>query len=387
MHRGPTGRYDITVAGGERVRAFVPEPLPPSPALALDGSLVSALENAAIGLGRLDGMAALLPDRTLFTDHFIRMEAVFSSRIEGIRSSPSDLLLLEIGEAPGAPLDDVIETANYVAALRHGLRRLNGGFPLSNRLIREIHGVLMSRGRGRDKDPGNFRRSQNWIGGTRPGNATFVPPPRSAVHRCMGDLELFLHARGDGLPTLVRIALAHLQFETIHPFLDGNGRVGRLLITLMLLHAGVLREPLLHLSLHLNRHCGTYFRLLGEVRDTGDWEAWLEFFLEGVRVTAEGAASTAGQLEKLLARDRRVVAGSGRRARSALRVHVALAANPILSITAAADRANLSFSAASSAMHLLVDLGIVRETTGRRRGRLFAYDEFLGILDEGMGTK
>lgn len=385
MRRGPTGRYDITVAGGEQVRAFVPEPLPPSPALALDGSLGSALENAAIGLGRLDGMSTQLPDRTLFTDHFIRREAVLSSRIEGVRSSPSDLLLLDIGEAPGAPLDDVIETANCVAALEHGRRRLDGGFPLSNRLIREIHGVLMSGGRGRDKDPGHFRRSQNWIGGTRPGNATFVPPPRSVVHGCMGDLELFLHARDDRLPTLVRIALAHLQFETIHPFLDGNGRVGRILITLMLLHAGVLREPLLHLSLHLNRYRSTYFRLLGEVRETGDWEAWLEFFLEGVRVTAAGAASTAGRLPELLERDRRVVAGSGRRAGSALRVHGALAANPILSITAAADRANLSFSAASSAMHLLVDLGIVRETTGRRRGRLFAYDECLGILNEGMG--
>lgn len=383
MHRGHTGRYDITVTAGERVRAFVPEPLPPSPGLVLDGPLSSPLEEAAISLGRLDGMSTLLPDRTLFRYAYIRKEAVLSSRIEGIRSSMSDLFLFEIGEAPGAPLDDVIETSNCVDALEHGRRRLEGGLPLSNRLIREIHGVLMSRGRGRDRDPGYFRRSQNWIGGTRPGNALFVPPPHNAVQGCMGDLELFLHARDDGLPTLVRIALAHLQFETIHPFLDGNGRVGRLLITLMLLDAGVLRESLLYPSLFLMQHRSTYYHLLNEVRETGDWETWLEFFLEGVRVTAEGAVNTSRRLLELFANHRRMVEGSGRRTGSALRVHAALRARPILSITAAAERANLSFSAASSAMHLLVDRGIVRETTGKRRGRLFVYDEYMGILNEG----
>ena len=350
----------------------------------LDGPLRSALEEAAIGLGRLDGMSTLLPDRTHFTHLYIRKEAVLSSRIEGTQSSLSDLLLFEIEEAPGVPIDDVIETSNYVAALEHGRRRLDGGFPLSNQLIREIHGVLLSRGRRSSKDPGHFRRSQNWIGGARPGNAAFVPPPHTAVHDCMGQLERFLHAREDHLPTLVRIALAHVQFETIHPFLDGNGRVGRLLVTLLLLDAGVLAEPLLYLSLYLKQHKSTYYALLNEVRETGDWEAWLEFFLDGVRVTAEGVVSTSRRLLDLFANHRGVVEGAGRRAGSALRVYAALRARPILSITAAADRAHLSFSAASSAMHLLVDRGVVRETTGKRRGRLFVYDEYMGILNEGM---
>lgn len=383
MRRGSTGRYEVTVTGGERVRAFVPVPLPPSPPLVLDGPLRSTLEEAALSLGRLDGMSTLLPDHTLFTHLYTRKEAVLSSRIEGARSSLSDLLLFEIGEATGVHHDDVIETSNYVAALEHGRRRLEEGFPLSSRLIREIHGVLLSQRRGSGSDPGRYRRSQNWIGGTGPGNAAFVPPPHSAVRGCMGHLERFLHAGADGLPTLARIALAHVQFETIHPFPRGNGRVGRLLVTLMLLRAGVLREPLLYLSLYLKQHRSTYYGLLNEVRRTGDWEAWLEFFLEGMRVAAEGAVSTSRRLLDLFADHRDVVEAAGRRAGSALRVHAALRARPILSITVAAERAGLSFSAASSAMHLLVDRGIARETTGKRRGRLFVYDDCLAVLNEG----
>ena len=383
MQRGPTGRYDVTVTGGERVRAFTPAPLPPNPPLRIGGRLRSDLESAALSLGRLDGLSTLLPHRTVFLYVYIRKEAVLSSQIEGTQSSLSDLLLYELDEAPGVPLDDVAEAANYVAAMEHGRRRLEGGFPLSNRLIREIHGVLLSRGRGSTKDPGEFRRSQNWIGGTRPGNAAFVPPPHTAVQDCMGDLELFLHARQDGLPTLVRIALAHVQFETIHPFLDGNGRVGRLLVTLLLLHAGVLQEPLLYLSLYLKQHRNTYYDLLNRVRETGDWEAWLAFFLEGVRVTAEGVVSTSRQLLELFASHRSVIKQAGRRAGSALRVYSVFKARPILSITDAAERANLSFSAASSAVQLLVDRGIAREITGKQRGRLFVYDRYIAVLNEG----
>lgn len=232
-------------------------------------------------------------------------------------------------------------------------------------------------------DPGEFRRSQNWIGGTRPGNAAFVPPPHTAVQDCMGDLERFLHARNDGLPTLIRIGLAHAQFETIHPFLDGNGRVGRLLITLLLIHAGVLQEPLLYLSLYLKQHRSTYYELLDRVRETGDWEAWLEFFLEGVQVTAAGAVNTTRRLLELFANDRNAIEKLGRRAGSALRVYAALRERPILSITEASERANLSFSATSSAMDLLVDQRIVGEVTGRRRGRLFAYRRYVAILNEG----
>ena len=285
MRRERPGSYALTSAGGEQVRAFVPAPLPPAPALDLDGALQPALESALLALGRLDGISAILPDRTLFLYAYVRKEAVLSSRIEGTQSSLSDLLLFESDEIPGVPLDDVVEVSNYVAALEHGLQRLRDGFPLSNRLIREIHGVLLSRGRGSGQTPGEFRRSQNWIGGSRPGKAAFVPPPHTAVLDCMTALERFLHAADDGLPVLIRAGLAHVQFETIHPFLDGNGRVGRLLITLLLHHAGVLREPLLYLSLYFKQHRSGYYDLLNDVRRSGDWESWLAFFIEGVRTT------------------------------------------------------------------------------------------------------
>jgi len=383
MQRGETGRYEVTSVGGEQVRAFVPAPLPPVPPLALDGPIQQALESALLTLGRLDGVSGLLPDKALFLHAYVRKEAVLSSQIEGTQSSLSDLLLFELDKAPGVPLDDVVEVSNYVAALEHGLARLREGFPLSNRLIREIHGVLLSRGRGSGRDPGEFRRSQNWIGGSRPGHAVFVPPPHTAVPDCMAALERFLHAEADGLPALVRAGLAHVQFETIHPFLDGNGRVGRLIITFLLCHAAVLREPLLYLSLYLKQNRATYYELLDQVRSTGDWEAWLAFFLEGVRQTAEGAVSTAQRLGDMFRADRAKIESSGRRAGSALRVHEALKARPILSMPEACRSTGLSFPAASSAMELLAEFGIARELTGRRRNRLFAYDRYLATLNEG----
>src|SRR5690606_25902524 len=216
MKRGKTGTYEVSTTGGELVRAFVPLPLPPDPPLELDGRLQRSLEAAVLAVGRLDGVSSLLPDKSLFIYSYVRKEAVLSSQIEGTQSSVSDLLLFELEEAPGVPLDDVLEVSNYVAALDHGLARLREGFPLSNRLLREIHGVLLSEGRGSEKDPGEFRRSQNWIGGSRPGNAAFVPPPHMAVPDCMTALERFFHTTEDGLPLLVRAGLAHVQFETIH---------------------------------------------------------------------------------------------------------------------------------------------------------------------------
>ena len=383
MRRGETGRYEVATAGGESVRAFVPAPLPPAPPLAFEGGLERSLEAAVLAVGRLDGVSTLLPDTALFLYTYVRKEAVLSSQIEGTQSSLSDLLLFEIDEAPGVPLDDVVEVSNYVAALDHGLARLREGFPLSNRLIREIHGVLLAQGRGSSKDPGQFRRSQNWIGRSRPGNAVFVPPPHTAVPDCMAALERFLHAEDDGLPVLVRAGLAHVQFETIHPFLDGNGRVGRLLITFLFCHAGLLREPFLYLSLYLKQNRATYYALLDRVRREGDWEAWLAFFLDGVRETAEGAVSTAQRLAAMFQDDRRQVEPAGRRVGSALRVHEALKARPILSLPAICDATGLSFPAASSGMDLLADLGIVRELTGKRRNRLFVYDRYLAILNEG----
>ncbi len=382
MDRGETGRYEATVVGGETVRAFVPAPLPPAPPLDLK-VLQSRLERALLGLGRLDGLSTLLPDIRLFLYTYVRKEAVLSSQIEGTQSSLSDLLLFELDEVPGVPLDDVVEVSNYVAALEHGLRRLRENFPLCNRLIREIHEVLLSRGRGRDKAPGEFRHSQNWIGGRRPGTARFVPPPVPSVADCMSDLERFLHVDDNGLPLLLRAGLAHVQFETIHPFLDGNGRVGRLLIALMLHHDGVLREPLLYLSLYFKQHRDDYYGLLNEVRHRGNWEAWLEFFLDGVAETAEGAVETAQRLLTLFQDDHTRIQRVGRAAGSAIRVHQVLRERPITPLQALADRAGLSFPTASAGMSILEELDIARELTGKKRNRLFGYDRYLAILAEG----
>ncbi|MBN1653897.1 MAG: Fic family protein [Deltaproteobacteria bacterium] len=383
MKRGLIGEYAVSRVAGEKVRAFVPEPLPPNPPIAFDGPLQRRLEAAVLAIGRLDGASALLPEKSLFLYAYVRKEAVLSSQIEGNQSSLSDLLLFELEEAQGAPLDDVVEVSNYVAALEHGLTRLRKGFPLCNRLMREIHRVLLSRGRGREKSPGEFRRSQNWIGGSRPGNAVFVPPPHAKVPDCMAALKRFLHAEDDDIPALIRAGLAHVQFETIHPFLDGNGRVGRLLITFLLCHAGILQEPLLYLSLYFKQNRSVYYNLLERVRREGDWEEWLDFFLAGVQQTAEGAVVTARQLSKLFLKDRSRIEKAGRRAGSALRVHEALKTRAILTMSEVSRTTGLSFPAASSAVELLVQLKIARELTGKRRNRIFVYDRYLATLNEG----
>jgi len=350
----------------------------------LDGPLQNALEQALLSLGRLDSVTTLLPDPDLFLYSYVRKEAVLSSQIEGTQSSLSDLLLFEMKEAPGAPMDDVREVSNYVAAMEHGLKRLRGDFPLSNRLLREIHGILLSHGRGSSKDPGQFRRTQNWVGGTRPGNALFVPPPHQELEECMAALERFLHEDKPGLPVVVRAGMAHVQFETIHPFLDGNGRVGRLLITFLLCQAGVLREPILYLSLYFKQRREEYYRLLEEVRHTGDWEKWLAFFLEGVRETADGAVTTARRLVDLFQKDRdRIEQKGGRAAGSALRVHEALKERPLVSLQEVSRRSHLAFPTCTSVMRRLTDLGVVRELTGKKRNRIFGYDRYLKILSEG----
>jgi Fic family protein len=353
------------------------------PPLDLAGDLQRSLETALLALGRLDVVSSLLPDPSLFLYAYVRKEAVLSSQIEGTQSSLADLLLFELDEAPGAPLDDVVEVSNHVAALDRGVARLREGVPISNRLIREMHAVLLSRGRGSSKDPGEFRRTQNWIGGGRPADAAFVPPPHLLVPDCMAALERFVHASDDGVGALLRAGLAHVQFETIHPFLDGNGRIGRLLITLMLCGAGVLRDPLLYLSLYFKQHRATYYALLDSVRTDGDWEAWLAFFLAGVQQTATAAVATARGLTALFGDDRERVAGAGRRAGSALRVHDALKARPLVSVREVCKRTGLSFPAAGAALDLLLELGIAREMTGRRRNRVFAYGKYLEVLGEG----
>ena len=384
MHRGETGHFRVTTYQGEKVRSFVPTPLPPVPPLEITGPLLKALETASHALGRLNGISTLLPDKLLFLYHYVRKEAVLSSQIEGTQSSLADLLQHERGDAPGVPRDDVNEVSNYVAALEHGLKRLReDDFPLSNRLLREVHGVLLASGRGSTKTPGEFRRSQNWVGGTRPGNASFVPPPEDEVQNCMASLELFLHSIDDDLPTLVRVGLAHVQLETIHPFLDGNGRVGRLLITFLLCHAGVLQDPLLYLSLYLKEHRDEYYRLLNEVRLSGDWESWLAFFLEGVRVTAEGAFSTAMRLSEMFRTDRTRISSLGRQANSALRAHDALMTSPFRTIPDVCRLSGLSYPGASAGVNRLVELDIATEIPGDRRGRVFVYARYLSILAEG----
>jgi Fic family protein len=387
IKRGLTGRYEVASIGGETVRACIPVRLPPEPPLALDGPIQPLLERALLALGRLDSVSMILPDTDLFLYTYVRKEAVLSSQIEGTQSSLSDLLLFEMEQAPGVPIDDVVEVSNYVAALEHGLARLREGFPLSTRLVREIHARLLSRGRGSEKEPGEFRRSQNWIGGSRPGNALFVPPPHTAVADCMSDLERFLHDDTDRLPVLIKAALAHVQFETIHPFLDGNGRVGRLLVTFLLCHAGVLRQPLLYLSLYLKQNRAEYYRLLELVRHEGEWEAWIAFFLEGVATTSDGAVAAARRLAHLWEEDRARIQPAGRRAGSALRVHDALKARPLLTLQEVARRAGLSFPTASAAMGVLAELGIARELTGRKRNRVFVYGRYLAILEEGMDPR
>ena len=381
MKRGPTGQFDITSAGGETVRAFVPNRLPPEPALDLT-VLQEPMEKALLALGHLDSLSTLLPDKHLFLYTYVRKEAVLSSQIEGTQSTLSDLLLYELEGTPGVPLDDVVEVSNYVAALEHGISRLQDGFPLCNRLIREIHGQLLSGGRGSDKMPGEFRRSQNWIGGTRPGKARFVPPPPHAIENCMANLEQFYHREDEGLPAVLRAGLAHVQFETIHPFLDGNGRVGRLMITLALYNAGIIRQPLLYLSLYFKQHRDEYYALLNEVRKEGDWEAWIRFFLDGVAQTAQGAVSTAQRLLLMFQQDQKKLQQEGRKAGSALRVHQVLQKRPITSLQEVAKATGLSFAAASAGMSLLEQLGIVGELTGMKRNRLFGYQEYLAILAE-----
>ncbi len=387
MKRGPTGVLIPGVSvGGETVRAFVPAPLPPTPELNIDAALREEIDQALLALGRLDSVSALLPDPALFLYMYVRKEAVLSSQIEGTQSSLSDLLLFELDEAPGIPLDDVREVSSYVRALEHGVKRVRDGFPISNRLFREIHDVLLSKGRGSEKHPGEFRTSQNWIGGARPGVAKFVPPPPDRVLECMAELEKFLHDQPARTPTLLKAALAHVQFETTHPFLDGNGRLGRLLITLLLCSEGVLNEPLLYLSLYFKTHRDDYYELLQQVRSEGDWERWISFFMRGVRDTAEQAVATARRLASMIKDDRARIQGLAGPVSSALRVHLALQAHPVLTIGAAATKSGLTVPTVTVAMMSLESAGIVRELTGKRRNRVFGYDHYLALLNEGTTT-
>ena len=383
MKRKLQGRYVTISTAGEKAQAFVPAPLPPRPPIDWTPELRSKFDQAWLSLGRLDSVSTLLPDTSLFLYMYVRKEAVLSSMIEGTQSSLSDLLLFELDQEPGVPLDDVREVSNYVAALDHGLRLLQEGLPLSLRLFREIHGVLLAKGRGSNQAPGSFRRSQNWIGGTRPGNAAFVPPPAEEVLECMGKLELFLHDQPEPTPVLLKAALAHVQFETIHPFLDGNGRLGRLLITLLLCEHKVLREPMLYLSLYFKTHGQYYYELLSNVRLTGDWEAWLDFFAEAIIVTAGQAVETAQQLLDLSNRDRDKINGLGRAAPSTLQIHRALMEQPIATSSSLVEKTGITPATVNKSLGHLEQLGIVKELTARKRNRLFSYAGYIEIMSRG----
>ena len=375
------GRFIETPVAGEVVRAFVPSPLPPVPPIDVL-ALLDRLSLAERALGRLDGITTLLPRQELFLYMYVRKEAVLSSQIEGTQSTLSDLLRFETEAQTGAPIDDIREVSNYVDAMMYGLERL-GSLPLSLRLIREMHARLLHDGRGGTKSPGEFRRTQNWIGGTRPGNALFVPPPVSELDACLDALERFMHEDASRLPALIKAGLLHVQFETIHPFLDGNGRIGRLLVTLYLCAHGALRKPLLYLSLYLKTHRADYYRLLQEVREHGAWEAWLEFFLAGVAETANQAFDAATRIVALFKQDRERITDESERASSALRIHETFQSSPFLTANLLVERTNLSAPTVNAALADLQRLGIVEEGTGRRRGRVFAYRRYLAILSEG----
>ena len=370
--------------GGEPYNAYVPQNLPPKPPLNME-ELYPLLDKATTALGRLDGMSMVLPDPSLFLYMYIRKEAVLSSQIEGTQSSLSDLLLFESEQAPGVPIDDVTEVSNYVAAMNYGLERLKD-FPLSLRLLKEIHAKLMDGARGSNKQPGEFRTSQNWIGGSRPGTAVFVPPPPERIRELLGEFEKFLHDETVKLPALIRAALAHVQFETIHPFLDGNGRLGRLLITFILCVEGVLKEPLLYLSLYLKANRQLYYDHLQSVRITGDWEEWIKFFLTGVAETANQATETAQAIIHLFKKDRARIEEDEKPTAAILTVHNYFQKRPITNTTRIKEATGLSLPTILRALKALESYKMLEEITGKERHKVFVYREYMNILSNGTSA-
>jgi Fic family protein len=374
---GRSGRF-VDQPGG--FAAFVPRPLPPDPPIVFDHELVTLLSRADLALGRLDGEVRNLPNPDLFVAMYVRQEAVLSSQIEGTQSSLEDLLAVEAEPELVDTSRDVDEIVNYVAAMKHGLARLKD-LPLSLRLIREIHAALLVGVRGTNRAPGEFRRAQNFIaaGGARSiEEATFVPPPVPAMETALADLEKFMHTH-EGLPALVHVALCHAQFETIHPFMDGNGRVGRLLITFMLVERGILHQPLLYLSLFLKQHRDEYYDRLMTVRTQGGWESWVRFFLEGVAETAEQATIRARAIVELREAQRKRVQEAGLPV-NALRVLDALYTRPLATVALVRDDLGIAFGTANTLLESLRELGIVDEVTGRARGRVFRLTAYVELF-------
>lgn len=378
------GAFVQQQGGPEGFAAFIPAPLPPSPPVKLDEVVSRLTESAAYALGKLGGVSSRMePDRLLYM--YVRKEAVLSSQIEGTQSTLAELLEYENSRAAGTPVADVGEVSRYVDALMFGVEKIkSGSLPLSLRLIKDVHARLMAEGRGSQQAPGEFRRSQNWIGGTRPGNATYVPPPAHEVMPALDNLEKFLHDEYGRTPTLLKAGLAHAQFESIHPFLDGNGRVGRLLISLILVTEGTLSQPFFYISLYFKRNRSAYYDALQRIRTHGDWEGWLRFFLIGVEAVALEATRTAEALQNLFDRDRARVDALGRAASSALMVYEELKRRIVISPTQAAHDLGITWPTAMAALARLQDLGIAAEITGKKRDRLYRYSEQLKLLDEGV---
>lgn len=374
------GRF-ITQAEG--YSAFIPSPLPPNPALAFDTELLGLLEKAGAELGRLDGVAKVIPDPDFFVGMYVRREAVLSSQIEGTQSTLEDLLEQELEEIQGDGFSDVLDIVNYVRAMNFGLEQIEH-FPLSLRLIREIHGELLRDGRGSNATPGEFRRTQNWIGpaGASLKQATFVPPPVLDMKEALGDFEKFLHEE-HRYPALIEVGLAHAQFETIHPFLDGNGRVGRLLNTFLLVHRGMLRQPLLYLSHFFKLHRTEYYDRLMEVRRKGDWEGWIRFFLRGVVQTAREATATAEQLFELREAHRAMIIESNL-GQNGLLLLSNLFQRPVVNINLVASMIEAAFPTASRLVSGFEELGLLREITGQKRSRRFRYEPYLALFDDGL---
>ena len=373
-----------TLFHGQKINAFVPPPLPPVPPVRVD-RFYGLLEKANQNLGRLDGITSILPDPHFFIYMYIRKEALLSSQIEGTQSSFFDLLLFESKEERNRTSShDVLEVSNYVKAMNHGLEQIRGkGSPISLELICDIHQILLSGVRGGEKSPGEFRDRQNWVGGPHPATAAFVPSPQERVRNLMSDLENFIHTDTPDIPTLIKVGLVHVQFETIHPFLDGNGRLGRLLITFLLCARGILSEPLLYLSLYFKTHRYLYYNLLQHVRETGDWESWLEFFLDAIVYTSLQASETAHKILDLSKRDHGRIEQLGRPAASVFQVYRFLQKMPVISVPDARRSLELSQPTIRKALKHLQALGILKEVTGKGRGRVFVYKDYLDILSEG----
>lgn len=378
-----TGNYQVTRVGEETVRAFVPFPLPPAdPPLILDDDIARGLAEAMAALGKLAVAADMVPDADWFLYGFVRKEALITSQIEGTQATLQDVLAFQAGEQAERP-DDVREVCNYLDALNHARSELARprGLPLATRLLCAAHERLMKGARGAEKQPGEIRRSQNWIGGTRPGNARFVPPPPQEVPDSLSALEKWIHAR-DPLPPLVRTGLAHVQFETIHPFLDGNGRIGRLLITLLVEHWGLLKAPLLYLSVAFKRHRQEYYDRLGAVGTDGDWEGWSRFFLACVAEAANDGVAAAQRLFALTSRNRMALSAHPAATVPAIRLLELLPANPMVTLPLAIRLLDTSKPTAIKALDALQQAGILRETTGKKRDRVYAYHEYLEVLTQ-----